>query len=81
MQDVGYKVWLSQFEVEAGRSVNVSAMQRGINDSEMIVVLLTPGVFHRDRIHVTHTEIKYAVDILKKPIGKLTLKMHANGAL
>ena len=55
LRDVGFKVWLSQFEVESGRPANVDAMQRGIRKSEMILVILTEGIFHQDRVHVTHT--------------------------
>ena len=68
LRKVGFKVWLSQFEVEEGRSVNVPAMQRGIEKSEMILLLLTPGIFHFDRVHVTHTELKYGIETLHKPV-------------
>jgi hypothetical protein len=71
LRKVGFKVWLSQFEVEEGRSVNVPAMQRGIEKSEMILLLLTPGIFHFDRVHVTHTELKYGIETLHKPVALL----------
>jgi hypothetical protein len=68
LREVGFKVWLSQFEVEEGHSANVPAMQRGIEKSEMILLLLTPGIFHFDRVHVTHTELKYGIETLHKPV-------------
>jgi hypothetical protein len=69
LRDVGYKVWLSQFEKQNGNSVNVNAMQLGIKQSEMILVILSEGIFHQDRIHVTHTELKYAIETCEKPVA------------
>ena len=42
-------------------------MQHAVDDSDAVILLCSPGIFHKDRRWVTHTEIKYAID-LGKPI-------------
>ncbi len=63
LRDLGFKIWLSQWEGEAGRDVDEPAMQRGVRASAAILLLLTPGLFQAARVWCTHTELKYAVDL------------------
>jgi hypothetical protein len=54
----GYDVWLSQWETQK----DVESMQRGVDDCDVLLLIATPGIFHKDRNWVTHTEVKYAID-------------------
>ena len=70
LQDLGFEIWLSQFEQAAGRPVDEAGMQAGIRQSAMLLLILTPGIFKQERQWVTHTEVKYAID-LGKPVQLL----------
>jgi hypothetical protein len=61
--ELGFSVWLSQWEGQAGRDVDEPAMQRGIRESAAILLLVTPGIFEVDRKWCTHTELKYGIDL------------------
>ena len=37
-------------------------MQKGVDKCDALVLIMTPGIFDRERHWVTHTEIKYAID-------------------
>ena len=68
--ELGLSVWLSQFEGALGRPVDEAGMQAGVRSSAMVLLILTPGIFRRERRWVTHTEVKYAID-LGKPVQLL----------
>ena len=63
LTDAHFKVWVSQSESEKdkGEVMDKYAMQKGVRESECILLLLTDGIFHRDRFWVTRTEVSYAV--------------------
>ena len=66
--DCGFKVWISQHEAHRGYAIDKSAMQRGIRKSECVLLVMTKGIFHRDRFWVTKTEVSYGVKECGKPI-------------
>ena len=63
LKNHGYIPWLSNWEDE----VDAESMQHAVDDSDAVLLVCSPGIFHKDRSWVTHTEIKYAID-LGKPI-------------
>ena len=63
LEQRGYSCWLSQWEED----VDADSMQRGVDNADALLLVMTPGIFHKDREWVTHTEVKYAIDS-KKPI-------------
>ena len=62
----GYIPWLSNW-ASKDEDVDEENMQHAVDDSDAVLLLCSPGIFHKDRKWVTHTEIKYAID-LGKPI-------------
>ena len=58
----GFNVWLSQWQQEAGEDIDKEGMHRGIEQSAAVILLLTPGIFHRDQIYVTDYELQHAID-------------------
>ena len=66
--ELGFSVWESQLEKEQGRSVTPEAMQLGIQNAAVVILLLTPGVFHSERHFVWNTEIKHALEECHKPL-------------
>ena len=68
LRDVGFKVWLSQVEQAKGNTANLEGMQKGVRDSDMILVIMTPGIFDKERVHVWQTEIQHAIELYKKPV-------------
>ena len=72
----GFKVWLSQFEARKGKSTDKYGMQNGVRKSEAILLIMTEGIFHRDRFWVTQTEVSYGIRerhkslIAVTPVGK-----------
>ena len=63
LQEIGFSVWLSQWQGQDGRDVDEPAMQQGIRESAALLLLITPGIFEIPRRWVTHTELKYAIDL------------------
>ena len=62
LTDAHFKVWVSQNESKKNKGVmDKYAMQKGVRESECILLLLTDGIFHRDRFWVTRTEVSYGV--------------------
>ena len=49
---MGFSVWESQLEKEHGRGVTPKDMQLGVQNAAVVVLLLTPGIFHAERIFV-----------------------------
>ena len=80
LKALGFKVWLSQFESAAFRPVDKVAMQAGVDRSAMVLLILTPGIFQKDRFWVTHTEIKYAIG-QRKPVQLLEIGFDLNTKL
>ena len=66
--ELGFSVWESQLEKEQGHSLTPEAMQLGIQNAAVVILLLTPGVFHSERHFVWNTEIKYALEECHKPL-------------
>lgn len=58
----GYKIWLSNWKKRDGLAIDAKAMKKGIDESEAVILLLTPGIFEKERVFVTHHELKYAID-------------------
>ena len=58
LKERGYGIWLSQQQAQK----DVESMQQGVADCDVFLLIATPGIFHRDRDWVTHTELKYAID-------------------
>jgi hypothetical protein len=69
LQNIGFKVWFSQFEQELGRPIDIAGMQQGIRDSAMVLLLPTPGIFGCQRVHITDTELTFAVEDCRKPVA------------
>jgi len=65
---LGFSVWESQLEKEHGRGVTPDDMQRGVQNAAVVILLLTPGIFHTERHFVWETEIKYALEECHKPL-------------
>ena len=63
LTEMGFSVWESQLEKEQGRGVTPEDMQHGVQNAAVVVLLLTPGIFHAERHFVWKTEIKYALEI------------------
>jgi len=70
---LGFSVWESNLEKEQGRSLTPEAMQRGVQNAAVVILLLTPGIFHTERHFVWKTEIKYALEECHKPLMVLKL--------
>jgi hypothetical protein len=68
LTQLGFSVWESQLEKEYGRGVTPDDMQRGVQNAAVVMLLLTPGIFHVDRHFVWNTEIKYALEVCHKPL-------------
>ena len=68
LREVGFKVWLSQSEQANGNTANIEGMQKGVRDSDMLLVIMTPGIFHADRVHVWQTEVQHAIEVYNKPV-------------
>ena len=68
LTECGFKVWVSQYEARRGEATDKSAMQRGVRQSECVLLVMTKGIFHRDRFWVTNTEVKYGVKECGKPL-------------
>ena len=68
LSDANFKVWLSQTEAIAGRSIEKNGMQEGVRRSESLLLLMTRGIFHADRFWVTKTEVSYGVLQHNKPL-------------
>ena len=66
--EMGFSVWESQLEKDQQRSLTPDAMQRGIKKAAVVILLLTPGVFHSNRHFVWKTEIKHALEVCHKPL-------------
>ena len=49
-------MWLSQWQEDKDEA----EMQRGVDQCDALVLIMTPGIFQKDRYWVTHTEVKYA---------------------
>lgn len=62
LNEAGFKVWISQHEATKGNSTDKPAMQQGVRESVSILLLLTQGIFHRDRAWVTKTEVSYGIE-------------------
>ena len=60
------KFGCQQFEERKGNAINTTSMQKGIDQSEMILLLLTPGIFQKERVHVWKNELLYAMQT-KRP--------------
>jgi len=81
----GFLLWLSQDLAAEGEDIDREAMQKGVRESAALILLLSHGVYHRDRNWVTHAEVKYAIE-LGKPIlcighqFDITSKCHALGS-
>jgi WD40 repeat protein len=65
---LGFSVWEFNLEKEHGRSLTPEAMQLGVQNAAVVVLLLTPGIFHIERHFVWKTEIKYALEECHKPL-------------
>ena len=68
LKEAGFKVWISQHQAMKGNSIDRDAMQLGVGRSECILLLMTKGIFDKDRFWVTHTEISYGVNECEKPL-------------
>ena len=68
LTDANFKVWLSQSEAKAGLSIYKNAMQKGVRESEVLLLLMTDGIFHHNRYWVTNTEVSYGVKKCDKPL-------------
>ena len=62
LRDAGYSVWFSNWEKAEGRSIDKAAMADGIRRSAAVLLQLTPGIFHANRVFITHYELKPAID-------------------
>ena len=72
LTELGLTIWLSQSEAERGEPIDAAGMKLGVEKSAMVLLILpvTPGIFRRERKWMTHTEVKFAID-LGKPIQLL----------
>ena len=70
---LGLNIWLSQSEAERGEPIDAAGMEAGVEKSAMLLLILTPGIFRRERKWVTHTEVKHAID-LGKPIQLISAR-------
>ena len=41
----GYTSWISHWEDD----VDLEAMQRGVDRADALILIMTPGIFHKDR--------------------------------
>ena len=73
LAEMGFKVWESNVEQEHERGVTPDDMQQGVQHAAVIVLLLSPGVFHVRRHFVWNIELKYALETCRKPL--LVLKL------
>jgi hypothetical protein len=71
--EMGFSVWESNLEQEHGRGVTPDDMQQGVQKAAVIILLLSPGVFHVERHFVWETELKYALEECRKPLMVLKL--------
>jgi hypothetical protein len=62
LKEVGFKVWVSQHQATAGHSTDKGAMQQGVRESESILLFMTKGIFQRDRVWVTKTEVTFGLE-------------------
>jgi len=62
LEKYGYKIWLSNWKKRDGLAIDAEAMKKGIDESSAVILLLTPGIFEKERVFVTHHELKYAID-------------------
>ena len=65
---LGFKIWISQFEEQGGAAIDSDGMQSGVDRSECLLLLMTHGIFHRNRHWVTETEVAYGVLTKLKPL-------------
>jgi len=76
LSQCGFKVWISQFQQKKGNAIDSEGMQQGVRVSECVLLLLTKGIFHRDRHWVTKTEVSFGVlDCAKPLLGVLPPKL------
>ena len=68
LSECGFKIWVSQYQARLGEATDKSAMQRGVRQSECVLLVMTKGIFHRDRFWVTNTEVNYGVKDCGKPL-------------
>ena len=68
LSHLGFKIWISQFEEEKGADIDQAGMQSGVERSECMLLLMTHGIFHRDRHWVTETELTFGVVEHNKPL-------------
>lgn len=79
LKDAGFKVWVSQHEASHGNPTDKDAMQLGVKLSESILLLMTQGIFHRDRFWVVKTEVMYGIEECHKPLICVTPVDHNKG--
>ena len=58
LADIGFIGWLSREQ----DNVDETGMREGVLQHEVVVLIATKGIFHRDRHWVTHVELKTAID-------------------
>lgn len=68
LSHLGFKIWISQFEEDKGADIDQAGMQSGVERSECMLLLMTHGIFHRDRHWVTETELTFGVVEHNKPL-------------
>jgi hypothetical protein len=68
LSQCGFKVWISQFQQKKGNDIDSEGMQQGVRVSECVLLLLTKGIFDRDRHWVTKTEVSFGVLDCGKPL-------------
>ena len=68
LSHLGFKIWISQFEEDKGADIDQAGMQSGVVRSECMLLLMTHGIFHRDRHWVTETELTFGVVKHNKPL-------------
>ena len=44
--EMGFSVWESNLEKEQGRGVTPDDMQRGVQNAAVVILLLSPDIFH-----------------------------------
>ena len=62
LQDIGFKVWISQHQAAIGNSADKEAMHQGVRESECILLCMTKGIFHHDRFLLTEVGIRYGIE-------------------
>lgn len=73
LKEMGFRVWESNIEQEHGHGVTPEDMQIGVRNAAVVVLLLSPGIFHKERKFVYNTEIKYALEECHKPLMVLKI--------